>query len=831
MKSNNPDHKKQPKLVNGIGQGKYIALRIRQIKIETEAWENATKEYRELLVDMCEQKLAPNLPYVKSLFLGWFEPLKNAIASEQDLCKEGRNRGAYAPQFDQLPADMMTIITMHKLMGLLMTGGGQGGARVVQAALYIGEAVEHEIATFLSGVVKDQHKDPISVSRLQSRFRPCVADFSEKDFVQGNGASFDFQDNLMASMKAKLDMSKEELEAFFNDPDWDTTSVRGLGKLLSEILHTLFRNAIKRITEKGYSKETAENVILRCGPFHDIVGNLESNIVERALLSLESIKKNDDDSADYRFQALYNLVDFMTLEMVTTLRKIKPNLSIHDAVWTLLMCDLNILEASKAEIDLQQAVPGTETKSQPKSKSLETTISNVETPIGKKCNDTCNCKKWCSVANRKQDSTALRQKATLLLEKPYKGRIKGLKKKFASLKDLSLVDKLYSSSSSSASDEHNKNTSLLLKDTGKVIANPEVLSKTVDYHLRRIPCDEKGEYAPRDKKDMLVLDIVSQIQESQKELQKWDDWANSKVMEVTKRLSQHREEVNMLKVEKEEAKKVMKDNEATEESTANRLLETTRTLNTTNTKLNLATSAIIKLQSKQSVLKEDMETEKNQSLLKSRRLEQSLIKEEETLKKSQSFGCEKTVLEEELKALKCQVVPMERELEKAKCLLIETEIRIGKEEKENAKLVTETKSIKNERDILEDVAMTEYEMMKVKEEEELKKYETKKKRIEYEISVLKLEVESKRITAMQKSINMNGDSSKRLEVFKNMGKQKKKDRECVMCLNEEMIVVFLPCRHQVLCEACNVKHEKEMNDCPSCRTPIEKRITIQFNKS
>ncbi|GJV43229.1 DNA-directed RNA polymerase 1, mitochondrial [Tanacetum coccineum] len=135
---------KQQRSVNGIGQGKYNALRKRQIKIETEAWENAAKEYQELLVDMCEQKLAPNLPYVKSLFLGWFEPLKNAISGEQDLCKEGKNRGAYAPQFDQLPADMMTIITMHKLMGLLMTGGGQGGARVVQAALHIGEAIEHE---------------------------------------------------------------------------------------------------------------------------------------------------------------------------------------------------------------------------------------------------------------------------------------------------------------------------------------------------------------------------------------------------------------------------------------------------------------------------------------------------------------------------------------------------------------------------------------------------------------------------------------------------------------------------------------------------------------
>ncbi|XP_076909851.1 DNA-directed RNA polymerase 1B, mitochondrial-like [Bidens hawaiensis] len=142
--NNNNNIRKQQRLVNGMGQGKYHALRRRQIKIETEAWENAAKEYQELLVDMCEQKLAPNLPYVKSLFLGWFEPLKNAISAEQDLCREGKNRGAYAPQFDQLPADMMTIITMHKLMGLLMTGNGQYGARVVQAAVHIGEAIEHE---------------------------------------------------------------------------------------------------------------------------------------------------------------------------------------------------------------------------------------------------------------------------------------------------------------------------------------------------------------------------------------------------------------------------------------------------------------------------------------------------------------------------------------------------------------------------------------------------------------------------------------------------------------------------------------------------------------
>ncbi|CAI9786877.1 unnamed protein product [Fraxinus pennsylvanica] len=42
-------------------------------------------------------------------------------------------------------ADMMSIITMHKLMGLLMTGGEHGCARVVRAACMIGDAIEQEV--------------------------------------------------------------------------------------------------------------------------------------------------------------------------------------------------------------------------------------------------------------------------------------------------------------------------------------------------------------------------------------------------------------------------------------------------------------------------------------------------------------------------------------------------------------------------------------------------------------------------------------------------------------------------------------------------------------
>ncbi|TKY58551.1 DNA-directed RNA polymerase 1B [Spatholobus suberectus] len=182
---------------------KYKMRKRRQIKMETEAWEEAAREYDELLEDMREQKLAPNLPYMKSLFLGWFEPLKNAILADQELCKDSKCRMSHAPYFNDLPADMMAVVTMHKLMALLMTNSnGVGTARVIQAACQIGEAVEHEarIYQFMkrekrTTTDKSSHLAPVvqrgrlteeneEMDKKQNRLRKRVAGLMKKQKKQ-----------------------------------------------------------------------------------------------------------------------------------------------------------------------------------------------------------------------------------------------------------------------------------------------------------------------------------------------------------------------------------------------------------------------------------------------------------------------------------------------------------------------------------------------------------------------------------------------------------------------------------------------------------------------
>lgn len=137
----------QDQMVGDMSKRRYLALRRRQVKVETEAWEQAAEEYKELLADMCEQKLAPNLPYMKSLFLGWFEPLRDRIVVEQESCRQAKYTSDFTYHICQLPAEMMSVITMHKLMALLMTGGEHGVVRVVHAACAIGEAIEQEVGS------------------------------------------------------------------------------------------------------------------------------------------------------------------------------------------------------------------------------------------------------------------------------------------------------------------------------------------------------------------------------------------------------------------------------------------------------------------------------------------------------------------------------------------------------------------------------------------------------------------------------------------------------------------------------------------------------------
>ncbi|KAL8488613.1 hypothetical protein ACS0TY_024319 [Phlomoides rotata] len=168
---------------------KYYLLRRRQVKAETEAWENMVEEYRELEREMCERKLAPNLPYFKKLMLGWFQPLREAIEKEQNKLRSKKNKAAFAPFIDALPADKMAVIVMHKMMGLMMMGGKEDRwVRVVEAAAKIGIAIEHEVRihNFLEKEKKHRNRESEAEGQEDSSKEAAILRKRVKSLIKKN---------------------------------------------------------------------------------------------------------------------------------------------------------------------------------------------------------------------------------------------------------------------------------------------------------------------------------------------------------------------------------------------------------------------------------------------------------------------------------------------------------------------------------------------------------------------------------------------------------------------------------------------------------------------
>ncbi|XP_071719238.1 putative E3 ubiquitin-protein ligase RF298 [Rutidosis leptorrhynchoides] len=646
----------------------------------------------------------------------------------------------------------------------------------------------------------------------------------------------------MEKLKSSLDVLEatfeDNMEALDDDVGWDSSTVTDLTNLLSDSLHTCFQTAIKQIVENGYTNEVAESTVLKCGPFYGLT-DMVSSIVDRALNFLNN--KPCHVAKWPEFENLNTLVEYMIFEMVTMYRKIKPSLSVREAMWTLLICGLNVLDASEADLDPQKfsirslkRVKDEGSLTKPEPEPVYSSVSKSASDSGKKVEENCQCCNKRCLGHRQNNS----RKKTF--EKPYKGRMskRALKARITGWGELTIERKPSSSKLSKITDLPLNET----KEKTEVKPKPEPVppepEKTADYYLAGIPFDEsKGEHVPQDEKDEMILAGVSKVESLQKEVKIWDEWANLKVMQVAKRLSHDRNELSKLRAEKEEVEKLIKDKKANDESKFFKLGEVTGALNATNYNIEMANLSVKRLESDKLVIKQEKEKADIQSLNAAKNLEEFLRKEKDALKMSESFGSEKSLLEEELKLLKREVAPKQRDLEKAKCCLKETETRLLNEKKETAKFLEQVDSIKSERKRLQALAKKENEIATTKADNELKKLESEITRIQDEIAALKLEAERKKIAAMRMGMNWQpSDGTSQVKLSGNEGKNgnmsRKKDRECVMCLCEEMRVVFVPCGHQVVCAGCNDMHEKKgMKECPSCRTIIQRRIVCRFAKS
>ncbi|KAJ6911677.1 hypothetical protein NC652_022073 [Populus alba x Populus x berolinensis] len=407
------------------------------------------------------------------------------------------------------------------------------------------------------------------------------------------------------------------------------------------------------------------------------------------------------------------------------------------------------------------------------------------------------------------------------------------------------------------------------------------------------------QWVPRDKKDEMIMKLIPRARELQNQLQEWTEWANQKVMQAARRLGKDKAELKSLRQEKEEVERHKKEKQTLEESTMKKLTEMENALCKASGQVEIANSAVQRLEVENAALRQEMEAAKLRAVESAASCQEVSKREKKTLMKFQSWEKQKALLQEEFATERHKVLELLQDLEQARQIQEQYEAtsirrlvdvvsahvevmiyariyataadrmndtsllapacfgtraaRWRQEEKAKEELLMQASLLRKEIENIEASAKSKEGMIKLKAETNLQKYKDDIQKLEKEISQLRLKTDSSKIAALRRGID--GSYASRLADIKSNPAQKesrtpwisevandfhdysetggvKRERECVMCLSEEMAVVFLPCAHQVVCTTCNELHEKQgMKDCPSCRGPIQQRIPVRYARS
>ncbi|GLJ13967.1 hypothetical protein SUGI_0223370 [Cryptomeria japonica] len=360
-----------------------------------------------------------------------------------------------------------------------------------------------------------------------------------------------------------------------------------------------------------------------------------------------------------------------------------------------------------------------------------------------------------------------------------------------------------------------------------------------------------GGNGSQDRKDEMIMKMFHRAREIETQLQEWTEWAQQKVMQAARRLSKEKAELKALRQEREEIARLKKEKQAVEESNMKKLSEMDNALRKAKAQMERGNATVSKLEEENKKLRQEMDAAKLIAIESAVACLEVSKREKKTLKKFQAWERQKAMLQEELTSEKRKLASLQQQLVKAKERQLQIEVRWRQEEKSKEEAIMRATTEKQAKEQIEAATKRKEDALHQKAEMDTQRYRDEVQRLEHEITQLRFTTESSKLAAMQWDSNQTVSScpsdTNSIQILRQTNtrllseiaelqdlshSEVQRDRECVMCLSEERSVVFLPCAHQVVCTKCNELHGKQgMNDCPSCRTPIQQRVCVHSANS
>lgn len=571
------------------------------------------------------------------------------------------------------------------------------------------------------------------------------------------------------------------------------------------------------------------------------------------------------DETELVFDDLRQLEEYSLAGLVCLLQQVKPHLSKGDAMWCLLMSDLHVGRASALEIPIA-SLPGNG------SGNVQTNVESVGgddngNGIGVVAPALCRFHGgWGFGSGGGSEFSVnglLSYSAEMSLHKDIEcpkrfnlsPSMKSLLKRNVAIfaagfransKQMQMQPQLQSQACMSvtaggdAAPVVKANEGMVEKgEESQNLKNEDGVSLMLSK-LQNLKLDENLEIVGEDQKDEMMVTLLQQIKDLEKQLKERKEWAHQKAMQAARKLSSDLTELKMLRMEREETQRLKKGKQTLEDSTMKRLSEMENALRKASSQVDRANAAVRRLETENAEIRAEMEASKLSASESVTTCLEVAKREKKCLKRLLAWEKQKTKLQAEIADEKEKIKELQRCLGKIEQAQKEAEVKWRQEMKAKEQALTLVEEERCAKEAAEAENKRKLEALRLKIEIDFQRHKDDLQRLEQEFSRLKSAAESTELNNQSNALpsgkseraKPQGETIARLlhELDKLENSSEKGancDRECMICLKDEVSVVFLPCAHQVICASCSDNYGKKGKaTCPCCRVPIEQRIRV-----
>lgn len=559
-------------------------------------------------------------------------------------------------------------------------------------------------------------------------------------------------------------------------------------------LDCIYKDAISRLISLGYDDTVVLRAVLCNGHCYGAMDAV-SNIIQNALAYLNTqaaAVDSDGDRPAGGFSDLRNLEEYSLAGMVCLLQQIRPDLSRGEAMWCLLMSGLHVSGASTIEL------PSHSFPAELRSPGA------VSAALASSCH---------------RDSAG---------SEPASANASAIHiPEITNHFDSPLILK-------SILKQHNAEYCPELRLQGRqrqqvVEEESEDLVQLVLKRLEamRIEEDKCPDKDLQDQKKEMIMDLIRQIRELEGQVKERREWAQQKAAQAARKLSGDLHELRVLRLEREDNLRTMKGKQALEDSTMSRLAEMESALKKTSAQVDRANVIVRKLETENAEIRAELEASKLSASESVTTCVEVTKREKRCLKKLVAWEKQKEKMQEEIAEKRKKIVQMQQQLAEVKESTKQVEMKWRGEAKEREESLSLLEEERRAKDAAETNCKRRQEGLRHKIDLDFQRYRDDIHRLEEELSRQKEAAASAQSGGADVPKPLSESNRKNLLPELRVLPRSRSHRICLLCREQEVSVVFLPCAHQVLCHSCNEgQRERNHHICLVCKKHVEDRIHV-----